>query len=492
MPFIRQNKGGIHPLSKKENTKKKPLMTLEVPPTHLILPLRCPSGYQLRPVVQKGDRVRWGEMVAVPEEEEGVPLYSGVSGKVVEIGQEPHPLFGWESSLVIENDFENRQEIHQSYPNPEDLSQEQLLAIIKERGVRGMSGKDHPIHHKIRNYRGKIDRVIINVAECEPYLTGDHRLLLERQDLVVAGAKIIAHILGAVEIVVAMQGDKLDAIEDLEKTLGWDKSWMRIRTLPTRYPFGEAKQVVRLVTGTEIPSGEGCAYAGCAVFNIASTHAVGEAVVKGLPQTHRAITVAGGMVQRPRNFWVPIGTPLSCLFENAGKLKETPALVLLGGPMTGQEQQNLSAPMLVNSPGLLALGTEEVPGALLKKQRETTPCIRCGHCLTVCPMHLRPYLVYQQIERPRRKKLESLQPQDCIHCGCCNYRCPAGLPLAQAMEKAGQFLLEGVPPTAEEDVKIYIPLPKKRAKKRKQKKTSTQTKEPGNQTKESPEQGGQS
>lgn len=447
-------KGGIHPPSKKENTRKKPLCSLDVAPSRLVLSLACSLGKDLEPVVSVGQQVAAGQVVARPAQgEEGVPLYTGVSGKVVEIDHEPNPICGWAPSIVIENDFLGTREEHQAYPNPEELSQEQLLALIQERGLRSMSHQDSPVWTKVMEGRGKIDTLIINAAECEPYLTADYRLLLERQDLVVAGGKLLAYAMGAEKIVVAIQGDKLDALEELEKTIGWDKETMTVRTLPTCYPFGEEKQVIRFVTRREIPSQGKLHQAHCGVFNIATVYAVGEAILKGLPQTHRAITVTGGAVQRPRNLWVPIGTPFQCLVDNAGGFRENPGVVLAGGPMTGVAQQDLRVPVLVHTPGLLALGQEEIPPHLREKSPAIHPCIHCGHCLTVCPMHLSPHQIYRLMARGTPKKLAPYHPQDCMQCGCCNYRCPANLPLAETIAQAKKLFEEK--PLPETDVKIY-------------------------------------
>lgn len=462
-------KGGIHPLGKKEITRKKPLLPLDLPPKRIVLPLRSPEGFLVTPVVKAGAVVKWGEKIAEPEDDQGVALFASVSGVVVDIDHEPHPLFGWTPSIVIENDRQMTPETYPTHPL-DKLDQKEILDLVKARGIRGMARDNAPIHQKILATQGKVDTLIVNATECEPYLTADHRLLLERHEMVISGSLLLAKATGAKEIVLAIQGDKIDAIEALEHSEAWDKTRMRVHTIPTRYPFGHEKQVLRFVTGVEIPSGQDNLFARAVVFNVATAYAVAEGLLEGKPQTHRAITMAGGAIQRPRNFWLPIGTPMSCIIENAEGLRENPAVILSGGPMTGVSQRDLRAPILVNTPGILALSPWEVPGHLLEKNRPTMPCIGCGHCLSVCPMHLTPNQVYKEMDAPRRKGIAPLHPEDCISCGCCNYRCPAHLPLAQTMQAAQEFLKGEKPAEVEPDVKVYVPL--KEDKKKKGKKHS--------------------
>ncbi|MFI3251164.1 MAG: RnfABCDGE type electron transport complex subunit C, partial [Eubacteriales bacterium] len=344
-------KGGIHPTGKKEITRKKPLMVPEEAPKTIILPLKSANGASTIPIVSEGDSVAQGQKVAAIGERGSVPLFSGISGVVRSIGHEPHPLWGWSEGIVIENDFQNRQVTYPHFPDYEELTQEQLITLVQERGVVGMSREVTLAYEKILASRGKVDTLIINATECQPYLTSDYRLLIERQDTVVWGAQILANTLGVNEIVFAVQGDKLDAIEGLEKTIGWNRETMRICTIPTKYPFGEESQVVRFVKGVEIPTGEGAVWANCVIFNIATTYAVGECIVGGSMPTHRAVTVTGGALQRPRNLWVPIGVSVDYLIQCAGGLRENPSVVLVGGSMNGLPQTDLRVPILSNSGG---------------------------------------------------------------------------------------------------------------------------------------------
>lgn len=450
---------GIQPLSRKEITRKKPLMPLSHPPSYIILPLRSPNGALVNPIVKQGDKVMLGQQVAMPSHEEAVPLFSGISGRVHAISQQPHPTFGLTRCLVIENDFKDTPYQYPPHVDFEELTQEQVIVLLRDRGLQGMSKDTRGVHSMVMEGRGKIDCLIVNACEAEPYLSADHRLLLERQETVIAGSKLLAYAMGAEKIILVVQGDKLDATEELEKADSWDDSIMSILTLPSKYPLGEDKQVIALVTGKELSPNEPNHKAHCGIFHVGTVNAVGEGILKGLPQTHRAVTVAGACMGRKRNFWLPIGTPLECLLENVEGFRAEPVALLLGGPMSGISIKKLQVPILVNSSGFLALSKEEVPKHLhkLTKVKTEYPCIHCGHCVNVCPQRLRPYLVYQTMLDPRKTKLAQLHPEDCISCGCCNYRCPAKLPLAQRMQEAKELVREFTPVEAEGDVKIYDP-----------------------------------
>ncbi len=453
----RLKRGGIRPFSKKEITRRKPLMSPESPVGKITLPLRTPTGAILTPVVAVGDVVKQGELLAFPEKDNAVPLYSGIPGKIVEISHQPHPYFEVAPSLVIENDHSEEIEEHEAFLHPDKLSQEQILNLLKERGIRNTDPWETPVHLKIMENRGKVDTLIIDATEAEPYLTADHRLLLERQDMVVTGAKLLADTLGASDIVVALQGDKLDAIEELEENLSWDSSFMRVRTLPTRYPMGHEKILVASVTGKELTPQEKPYDAHCAVFPVSTAHAVGEAILRGVVQTHRAVTVSGSAVQRPRNFWLPLGTSLENTLLQAEGMRNDLALLLLGGPMTGISQRDLRCPVLLSNSAVLAFGSRDLPKHLEQETPATMPCIRCGHCLKVCPMGLMPLEIYKAMTKgnPSPNKVSSLGAEGCIGCGACNYRCPSRLPLVQEISKAQQLL--ETQPTPESDVKIYDP-----------------------------------
>ena len=393
--------GGVHPASYKESTRRKPIVPLEEEPKQVIIPLTMCSGGGAVPVVRPGDPVTVGQVIAEPEGS-GVYVHASVSGRVRAIEPRPHPWGGSWDAIVIDND-----------------------------------GKD--THLRLRQAVGRVDTLIVNAAECEPYLTADHRLLLEKGDQVLQGVQMMARLLRVERAVLVVAGDKLNAVEFLERRLRRKKRAVELLTIQTRYPLGMEKQLIRTVTGREVPPGQSALDVKCSVFNVATVYMVRSALMKGSPLTHRAVTVSGGAVARPRNLWVPIGTPLRCLLESAGGLREEPAVILTGGPMTGTVQGDLEAPVVKNTNALLCLTDQEHNSA---SQTETV-CVRCGHCVSSCPMNLNPVSVYRAMRMGERERLPELHLEDCMECGCCSYICPSHIPLADLVRQARQFPREG-------------------------------------------------
>ena len=225
-------------------------------------------------------------------------------------------------------------------------------------------------------------------------------------------------------------------MEFLERRLRRKRRSVELVTIETRYPLGMEKQLVRTITGREVPPGQSAVDVKCAVFNVATAYMVRAALLEGQPVTHRAVTVSGGAVARPRNLWVPIGTPLRCLLESAGGLKEEPAIILTGGPMTGTVQTDLEAPVVKNTNALLCLTKQEHGGA----DQPETVCVRCGHCVSSCPMNLNPAFVYRAMRMGERERLPQLHLEDCMECGCCSFSCPAGRRLVQAIRLGKSYV----------------------------------------------------
>ena len=424
--------GGIHLDGRKDATRRKPLSVDEVEPEQVILPLSMHAGEECAPTVCVGDRVARGQPIA--RNGQGVLLHASVSGTVVAIEPRPYPLGGERTAVVIRNDKQNVlwPECGGEREAWSELTGEEIVELVRRAGIIGMGGGAYPTADKLEAARGRVDTVIVNAAESEPYVTADHRLLLERSEGVLVGLALLRKAVGAEAGVVAVEGNKLNAAEVLERTAKRRRLAGRVCTVPSRYPLGAEKQVVKAVTGREIPSGKGTADVGCVVFNAGTAYAVYEAVVKGLPLTHRAVTVTGAAVARPRNLWVPIGTPLEELLRAAGGLKEEPALVLVGGPMMGTVQTSLTAPVTKSTNSVVCMLDGEVG-----EQAEESVCIRCGRCVSVCPMHLMPLLVDKELKLGGDvRELRRLNTQDCMGCGCCSYICPSHIPLVERMEQA--------------------------------------------------------
>ena len=420
--------GGVHPAGRKELSSGAPLEDCP-PPREVVIPLLQHIGKPCTPLVKAGDHVDMGQKIG---DGEGlcVPVHASVSGTVKAVEPRSHPSGQPHLAVVIENDFQNT--YHSAVPPCADtdaLDADALIRRIREAGLVGMGGATFPTD--IKANIGKVETLIANACECEPYITADLRLLQERGEPILKGTRALAKVLGVDRVVLAGGSDLLTAVEALERRISRKRSRVELKTIRTRYPMGAEKQIVRSVPRREVPPGGRAEDVRCVVFNVSAAFAVGEALNKGLPLTHRAVTVTGGAVARPRNLWVPLGTPLKELVSSAGGFREEPGLILVGGPMTGVTQKSLEAPVLPNTNGLLCLAPWEQP-----REQAPTVCIRCGQCVSVCPMHLSPIFVVRALKENAAERLRSLHPQDCMDCGCCTYICPAHIPLADLVRQA--------------------------------------------------------
>ena len=423
--------GGVFPAVQKNSTRRKPIAQLSRPPARVILPMTMSAGGCAAPLVQVGDRVTVGQPIAI-DAAQRLPIHASVSGRVADIAPMPHPWGGAGEAIVLENDGLNTPWPGRPAPlDPETLTREQLLERVRTCGIVGMGGGAFPTWQKLEQAAGHIDTLIVNAAECEPYVTADHRLLLERSDQILRGTRVLARCLGAKHTAIVTEGDKLNAVEAVERRLRRKNSRVELYAIRTRYPLGAEKQIIQTVTGREIPTGKQPVDVKCLVLNVATVYAIQEALFKGLALTSRVITVTGGAVTRPRNLWVPIGTPLETLLEEAGGLKEPCARLLIGGPMMGFAPDELSAPAVKNVNALVALAAWEQQGS----QAESV-CIRCGKCVSSCPMHLAPTFIVQAMQAKDVRRLRHLHTEDCIACGCCSYICPARIPLVELVALA--------------------------------------------------------
>lgn len=422
--------GGIHLEGRKEGTRRKPL-SLEVAPEQVIIPVSMHLGEPCVPVVKAGDTVALGQPIA--QNGQGVLIHASLSGQVQAIEERPQAKGEPALSIVIRSDGKNTRwpGYGEGAGDYDSLSPEEILRRIRQAGVTGM-GRGYPTADKLEQVRGRVDTLIVNAAESEPYVTAEHRLLLERSEGVLIGLALLAKAAGAADAVVAVEGNKLNATEVLERTAKRQRLRGRMCTVPSRYPLGAEKQVIKSVTGREVPPEGSAVDVKCVVFNAATAFAVYEAVVKGVPLTRRVVTVTGGALARPRNLWVPIGTPMSELIKAAGGFKEQPGLVLVGGPMMGAVQSDLCAPVVRSTNSVVCM-LEAEQG----EEKEETVCIRCGRCVSVCPMHLMPLLVDKELKLGGDvRELRRLHTQDCMGCGCCSYVCPSHIPLVERMGQA--------------------------------------------------------
>ena len=431
--------GGIHP---KENKHYAEHMAVqEFPePDLLVIPMSQHIGAPCKPLVKKGDLVSVGQKIG---DNQGlcVPVHSPVSGKVKVVENRPHTSGTMVMSVVIENDHQKTlcPDIQPRTQEQVDaLSGEDLMDIIREAGVVGMGGATFPTHVKLSSGLDKVDTIIVNVSECEPYIVADDRLCQEYPEQVIAGLKIIMKILKLDTAHIAMENNKPAAAKALRSHMGKEPG-IRLDILPAKYPQGAEKQLIKAVTGREIPSGGLPAAVGCAVFNVATIKAIFDAVYLGRPLTHRMVTVTGDIVRLPRNLQVAIGTPFQDLLMAVG-YAVTPYKILSGGPMMGVAQFDSSVPVIKGVNCVTILGEKN------RFAVKVPHCIRCGKCIDACPMHLMPVLMYNA---ERNRDVEEMKAQnmlDCIECGCCAYTCPATIPLVQLFRAGKQRIRDAAAP----------------------------------------------
>ena len=430
--------GGVHPAEHKEATERKPVVPLEEAPAQVVIPMSMHVGAPCKPIVAVGDEVTVGQKIGEIAGL-GAPIHASVSGKVVAVEPRPHPGGDVMMSVVIENDFKDTPHpsiVHRD--NVDALTSQEIIDIVKEAGITGMGGAGFPTHVKLSGAVGKADTIILNGAECEPYITADHRLMLERGEAVIGGARFIMKALGLKEATIGIEGNKLDAVEHLKSLLPNGDTSIHVETLKTRYPQGAEKQLIQRVTGREVPPGGLPADVGCTVFNVATAAAIYDAVTEGKPLTHRNVTITGGAIERPMNVTAPIGTPVEHLIKMAGGFKTQPQRLLMGGPMMGNPQYDLTAPMFKGTNCILALTDTE---AAIQDTEQT--CLRCGRCVNACPMHLMPLYMHMYAEKRAWHELEGYNIMDCMECGSCNYICPARIHLVQSFRMA-KFEIRGL------------------------------------------------
>lgn len=433
--------GGVTPVAHKESTRKKPIIEPQHVPPQLIIPLRMSEGEAARPVVKPGDKVQVGQPIAIGAGRSAW-VHASVSGTVVAIEERPHPWGEPCPAVVIQNDRQNTPWSGLPAPlDPTQVSLNVLLTRIQQCGVVNMDTDACPTEELLRQAAGKIDILIVNAAESEPYLSADYRLMLERSDKILQCAQTLAIALGAQRAVVVTSGDKLMMVEIIERRLRHHTTKVELCVASARYPLDKEKQLIQAVTGREVPPGGTPLDMRCAILNVSTIYAIHKALFEGLPLTHRTVTVTGGAIVRPRNLWVPIGTPLKYLLPDCLGLKEEPSLVITGSPMMGTPQNDWDTPVIKDTNALVCLSSLE-----RREDLKETVCIRCGRCVSACPMHLVPSMIANAVRQDEHYRLPRLHPQDCISCGCCSYLCPSRIPLVELVQQAGDILKKGDEP----------------------------------------------
>ena len=425
--------GGVHPAGRKELSADTPPTPVSAP-AQVAVPLQQHVGKPCDPLVSVGDKVKMGQKIG---DGKGMcaPVHAPVSGTVIAVEPRPHPNGTLCPAVVIENDgkdtFESALKPH---ADTSSLSADELIECIREAGIVGMGGATFPTD--IKASIGKVETLIANACECEPYITADDVLICTDADRAIRGLLILGQILNPRRTVIAIEDNKAKAIAILKEKLR-SVPQVELAVLPTRYPQGAEKQLIQVITGRQVPSGGLPRDVGCAVFNIATCASVERAVVEGEPVLRRIVTVTGPGVKEPRNLLVPIGLTFGEAVEAAGGLTGDVWKVLSGGPMMGRAQGGLSASITKGVNAIVVLTQAE------NGEAEHPACIRCGKCVAVCPMGLQPLYLYRFSKAGDSGTLRYYNVMDCIECGCCAYTCPGKLPIVAAIREGKQLVREG-------------------------------------------------
>ena len=423
-------KGGIHPPDKKSLSADKPV-TETKRPEFVVVPLSQHIGAPCKPVVSVGQEIKKGEIVGEATGFVSAPVHSSVSGKVTAIADFPNSMGRMVSSIVIENDGREEWALLKDNPDFMNLSADEMKAKIKDAGIVGMGGATFPTVVKLSPPKEKpIDTVIINGAECEPYLTGDYRLMIEHPKDVLDGLRILMKVLGVAKGFVGIEDNKPAAVRSMQEAAAGMEG-VAILSLHTRYPQGAEKMLIKAVTGREVPPRALPMDVRVVVQNTGTTRAVFEAVRYGKPLIDRVVTVSGEGIREPKNLLVKIGTLVSQLVEECGGLTEEGVKVLSGGPMMGFALASLNLPVTKGTSGIIALTEREIAHA-----ESFSPCIRCGRCIEACPMGLMPLMLSVYSEKGFYEGAKEYGLFDCFECGCCTYVCPSKRPIVQQVRLA--------------------------------------------------------
>jgi len=437
--------GGVHPRENKRFAKGRPIEPFAAGEQVAVL-LSQHIGAICKPTVAKKEKVQAGQVVGRAEAFVSAPVHSPVDGLVKDITLQPHPVMGRVMGVIIETDPESNK-IKQPCPGrfglDFDASAWAPAAIrdaIQEAGVVGMGGAGFPTRVKLEpNPKMPKEVIIINGCECEPFITCDFRVMLEWTDQVLAGVMLAARAAECSNVKIAIEDNKPEALVAMHESvrkLRAAKS-IDIVAVPTKYPQGGERQLIRAVWGKDVPVGGIPPMIGVVVLNVATCAAIADAVICGNPLTHRVVTVSGSSIPRPGNFYVPIGTEVGDLIEHCGGLDDRIAKVIMGGPMMGFAIADLSTPITKTGGAITLLTKEEITAA--KYERRETPCIRCGRCLQACPAGINPTRIAHAVKYGMLDVAETYHMNACIECGCCSYICPANIELTGYI-KTGKIL----------------------------------------------------
>ncbi len=423
-------RGGTHI---EEHKDTAPIATVRLPdPATVSIPLSQHIGAPATPVVAVGDTVKVGQVIGVVESGLGCPVHASVSGTVKEIvtlhNTNRQPI----QNIVIEND--GKHEWHEDVkPIGKPLSEttfEEIVEIVRNAGISGLGGATFPTYAKLQSARGKAKTAIVNCAECEPYITANHRLLLERGETVISGLEVVMHALEITDGIIAIEDNKPDAIKLMQDAVK-DKPNIRVCVMKTKYPQGDERQIIYAILGREVPAGKLPADVGCMIVNTETASAISRAFYRGLPLVSRIVTVTGDCVKSPANVRAPLGTAYSELIDFCGGCIKPPKKIVCGGPMMGQAQWDIHGSVTKGTSALLVFSEEYD-----KINSYHSACIHCGNCVAHCPMHLMPNYLTQYAQARQYDEAAKMDVMSCVECGTCSYNCPAGVQIVQYIRVA--------------------------------------------------------
>lgn len=427
-------RGGIHPYEGKELTKDKPVQDI-LPSKEMVYPLSQHIGAPAIPIVAISDIIQCGQKIAEASGFVSVPIYATVSGKVTKIEKRLLPNGSESESIIVENDEEYTEV---AYDQPIDfmkMTREEIVERIKDAGIVGMGGAGFPTHVKLSpKDPAKIEYVIANCSECEPYLTSDYRRMLESPEKIIGGMKVILSLFQNAKGILAIEDNKMDCVISLEKLLKSEKN-IEVKVLKTKYPQGSERQLIYASTGRAIHSGMLPADAGCIVNNVDTICAIQNAIENGKPLTKRIVTVTGDAVKNPGNYQVSLGTDYKTIIDAAGGFIINPEKVVSGGPMMGISLFDLHVPTIKTSSAILCMSKDEV------SKWEPSACINCGMCMDVCPGRVVPTRLAKFADVGNREEFEKWNGMECCECGCCSFICPAKRRLTQSIKTMRRQIL---------------------------------------------------
>lgn len=433
---VKKVRGGVK-VDHHKNTAEMEVVRIPTP-LKVVIPMQQHIGAPCEPVVKVGDEVAVGQLIGDTDKFVSAPIHASVSGKVIAVGDVKLPNGTMSKAVTIESDGEMR--LWEGIEPPKVETREDLIKAVRASGLVGLGGAGFPTHVKLNFPADKnIDTLVINAAECEPYITVDYRECVENAENVLKGCELVSNILGIDNVVIAIEDNKPKVFEIMKEIADRDNDKgdkIKLMTLASRYPQGAEKMMVLSATGRKVPPGKLPADVGCIVMNVASIAFIARYIETGKPLVSRSITVDGGAIKEPKNLRVPIGTNIGDIIDYCGGFKSEPRKLISGGPMMGIAICGTDAPICKQNNAILAFDDRK---DLIKKERD---CIRCGKCVDVCPMSLMPTLIERYAKIKDAEGLKAYNVNVCMECGSCSYACPSGRPLVQYMRLAKQVLRE--------------------------------------------------